>query len=556
MRSTLYRNGVIHSQAEPFAEAVLVADGVVAWLGSESTVHTVLDGADEVVDLDGALVTPAFVDAHVHLLETGLALRGLDLSPAAGIRGLADVLHAVAAAARAARAQGLDAPLLGHGWDETRWPEGRPPTRTEVDRATDGAPVYLARRDVHSAVVSSSFAQVAGCVGADGWSDDGLVTGDAHHRAQAAARTMSPGAREELYRDALTAAARHGIASVHEHSTPSLDSRDGLAALLELTRDAASGLPLVVGYRAELCETADDARAVLEAVPGLTGLGGDLVVDGSLGSRTAALRAPYADLATGPGLVAEHPTGRLLLTAEEVANHVASVTRAGAQAAFHVIGDRAMDEVLLGIRAASDVEGVPALRTAGHRLEHAEMVDTRTLAELVLHGLTVSAQPRFDALWGGPGEMYERRLGAGRAAALNPFADLAAAGVPLAFGSDSPVTPFDPWAAVLAAMRHHDPTQRISARAAFRAHTRGGWRAGRLMHTGAGEIRLGAPATLAIWAAGPLAVQAPDSRVAAWSTDPRAGTPLLPELGEGAPAPACLRTLRDGVVLHDALGPS
>ncbi|WP_155855479.1 amidohydrolase family protein, partial [Actinotalea ferrariae] len=119
-RSVLYRNGVVHSSADPFAEAVLVADGRVAWLGSDDSAHTVLDGADEVVDLDGALVAPAFVDAHVHVLETGIALTGLDLSPAAGVRTLAVALDRVAAAARALPS---GAALLGHGWDETAWPE-------------------------------------------------------------------------------------------------------------------------------------------------------------------------------------------------------------------------------------------------------------------------------------------------------------------------------------------------------------------------------------------------------------------------------------------------
>ena len=181
------------------------------------------------------------------------------------------------------------------------------------------------------------------------------------------------------------------------------------------------------------------------------------------------------------------------------------------------------------------------------------MVDAGAMSLLVLFGLTASVQPAFDARWGGPSGLYATRLGPARAAALNPFADLAGAGVPLAFGSDSPVTPFDPWGAVSAAVHHHEPSERISARAAFRAHTRGGWRAARLMHTGGGEIRLGAPASLAFWAVGSLAVQAPDGRIAAWSTDPRAGTPLLPQVGPGIERPVCLRTLRDGVVIHDQL---
>ncbi|HEY3437567.1 MAG TPA: amidohydrolase family protein [Actinotalea sp.] len=550
MPSTLYCNGVIHSPTDPFAEAVLVADGQVAWLGSEDTVHTVLDGVDEVVDLDGALVTPAFVDAHAHVLETGLALGSVDLSAAAGITSLARALDAIAEGARQARDSGVDGPLLAHGWDESGWPEGRGPSTAELDRAAEGAPVLAARVDLHAAVVSSSFAQVTGLAGLDGWSGGGVVTGAAHDRARAAARDASPQRREDLYRAALGAAAAAGIASVHEHSSPTLDTLDGLRLLLELTSDPTGRLPGVVGYRAEMCVTSDDAHRLLEAVPGLTGIGGDLSVDGTIGSRTAAMRTPYADGVRGQ--VGDR--GVLTLSAEEVANHVAAVTRAGVQAAFHVIGDRAMDEVLLGFRAACDVEGIAAVRAAGHRLEHAEMVDAAALSMLVLFGLTASVQPAYDARWGGPGGLYERRLGPARAAALNPYADLAGAGVPLAFGSDSPVTPFDPWGAVAAAVMHQEKSQRISARAAFRAHTRGGWRAGRLMHTGAGEIRLGAPASLAMWRTDRLAVQAPDGRIAAWSTDPRAGTPLLPELGPDIERPVCVRTLRDGVVLHDLLG--
>ncbi|NMR21515.1 amidohydrolase family protein [Cellulomonas fimi] len=550
MSSTLYRNGVIHSPADPFAEAVLVSDGTIAWIGANDTADGLAANADEVVDLDGALVAPAFVDAHAHALETGLAIDGLDLSASTGVRSLADALDAVRRAADAARAAGADGPLLGHGWDEQDWPEGRPPTRDELDAAAGGAPVYLARVDVHSAVVSTSFADVAGLVGLPGWDTDGLLVRDAHHAAREAARDVPTERREQLYRTALQSAAAAGIVSLHEHSAPHIDTRDGLRALLGLTADVRTAhLPHVVGYRGELCETTDDARELLGAIPGLTGIGGDLNVDGSLGSRTAALRYPYTDLPPD----SSH-RGALYLSAGQISNHVASVTRAGSHAGFHVIGDRAMDELLLGLRAAADVEGLSAVRSAGHRLEHAEMIDAPTLAALVLLGIRLSVQPAFDAAWGGAAGMYAARLGEGRAAALNPLADLAGAGVPMAFGSDSPVTRFDPWGGVAAAVAHHEKDQRISARAAFRAHTRGGWRLAGLDHTGAGEIRVGAPAHLALWRAEHLVVQAADGRVSAWSTDARSGTPLLPEVGPDAPAPQCLRTVRDGVVIHDALG--
>ena len=542
MSSTLYRHGVVHSPADPFAEAVLVEDGVVAWMGSDDTADGLVAGVDEVVELDGALVAPAFVDAHVHLLETGLAATGLDLGAAGGVRSLSAALDAVARVA-AERAAGDRRVVLGTGWDDGAWPERRPPTRDELDVVGQGLPVYLARVDVHSAVVSTALADLAGLRGLPGWSEDGRVTGAAHHAARAVARAVDADERTTLYRDALARAAAAGIVAVHEQSAPHVDTRDGLRELMTMTADPASGLPLVVGYRAEPCVTVDDARALLADLPGLTGIGGDLNVDGSLGSRTAALRHPYADAAT---------SGVLQLTAEQIANHVTAVTRAGSHAAFHVIGDRALDELLLGLRTAADVEGTAAIAAAGHRIEHAEMVDAHSLAQIVLLGLRLSVQPAFDAAWGGPDGMYAARLGRGRAAALNPLADLAAAGVPLALGSDAPVTPLDPWAGVRAAAGHHEPDQRISVRAAFRAATRGGWRLAGLDHAGIGELRVGAPAHLAVWRAEHLVVQA--SRTSSWSADARAGSPLLPDLGPDEPAPRCLRTVRAGVVLHDALG--
>ncbi len=207
MGSTLYLNGVVHSRTDPFAEAVLVADGQIAWLGDQSSVHTVLDGADEVVDLDGALVAPAFVDAHTHLVGVG----------------------------RAELAAGRAAP----------------------ERPYPGEP--------------------------EPWD---LADTDERH---------------DLYAAALHAAAAAGIVAVHEQSSPDLETRAGLAALIAGTTGEDSGWPVVLGYRAELCETVDDARAILGAIPGLVGLGA-LHLDGELSERAAALRFAYAD---APGNLGE-----------------------------------------------------------------------------------------------------------------------------------------------------------------------------------------------------------------------------------------------------------
>jgi predicted amidohydrolase YtcJ len=177
------------------------------------------------------------------------------------------------------------------------------------------------------------------------------------------------------------------------------------------------------------------------------------------------------------------------------------------------------------------------------------MLTPETIAAFAEFGLTASVQPAFDAAWGGDSGMYAQRLGVERARTLNPYAALLRAGVPLAFGSDSPVTPLDPWGAVRAAAFHRTPEHRISARAAFTAHTRGGWRA--VGRDDAGVLVPGAPADYALWRTEELVVQAPDDRVARWSTDPRSGTPGLPDLSPGAELPVCLRTVVFGQTVFE-----
>jgi predicted amidohydrolase YtcJ len=256
------------------------------------------------------------------------------------------------------------------------------------------------------------------------------------------------------------------------------------------------------------------------------------------------VHAPYAD--------DPETSGHLYLTAEQIAEHVVACTTAGLQAGFHVIGERAVTEVVAGFRQATDRLGGPAVVRGRHRLEHLEMVTTEQLRILGELGVTASVQPAFDALWGGPGGLYRRRLG-DRAEAMNPFASMNRAGMPLAFGSDVPVTPFDPWEAVRAAAHHHREPERMTVRAAFNAHTRGGWRAAR-DDTG-GVIALGAPASIAVWDVdGELGVQTPDQRIAAWSTDPRAGVPQLPDLLPDRELPRCVVTLVRGRVVHDPSG--
>jgi predicted amidohydrolase YtcJ len=157
-------------------------------------------------------------------------------------------------------------------------------------------------------------------------------------------------------------------------------------------------------------------------------------------------------------------------------------------------------------------------------------------------------QPNFDALWGGGNGMYAQRLGPDRVHQLNSFALLASQGVPLAFGSDSPVTGMNPWSSVRAATRHQTPGSALSARAAFAAATRGAWRAGGVRDGVTGTLVPGAPATYAIWEADEFEVSAPSDAVQRWSTDRRARVPALPQLDDRLPG--CRQTVHRGAVIY------
>jgi predicted amidohydrolase YtcJ len=519
---TLYRNGRVYSPVDPFATALLVDGSTIAWLGSDAAAS--LLSADVSVDLDDSFVTPAFVDAHVHATGAGLVLTSLDLS---ATTSLGQALDLVERHSRASRGR----PVLGGGWDEGNWPERRSPTRAELDRAGYGGVVYLARVDVHSAVVSSALAgSVAGLASLPGYSPDSLSL-EAHHAVRSAAySTLSPPQIRAAQRATRRRAAELGIGCLHEMAGPEVSSADDLSSLLALSQDEPG--PDVIAYWGELFGI-EQAREL-----GAVGAGGDLFCDGSLGSHTAALTTPYADRAT---------SGHLRFTTEQLCEHLLACAASGLQAGFHAIGDAAVTQILDAIDLASVKLG--RLAGAGHRIEHAELVPD--IARLARSGLTASVQPAFDATWGGTDGMYARRLGPTRAGGLNRFAALAAAGVPLALGSDAPVTPLDPWGAVRAAAYPHDPASAISPRSAFAAHTRGGWRAaGR---TGDGVLSVGSAATFAVWRTGELGVDSPDDRVTRWSTDPRAAVPGLPDLAAAAELPRCVTTVVRGQTVYSAV---
>jgi predicted amidohydrolase YtcJ len=526
--TTLLLNGRVHSPAMPDATAIAVSDGIVAWLGSDDVGRQQFPDA-KIVDLDGGFVAPAFVDSHVHLTATGLTLAGLDLRNATSLR------HCLELIGDHARKQ-TDGPIWAHGWDESGWPERTAPSTDDLDGILGDRPAYLARVDVHSAAASTGLRRlVPGLADAAGFDPQRPLTSDAHHLVRAAARDrLTPRQRQRARLAALDAAAASGIVAVHECAGPDIGGMDDWHEV----RETDHGVE-VVGYWGEHVTTADQARELIDRT-GARGLAGDLFVDGALGSHTAWLHKPYAD--------APDCCGNTYLDTDAITAHLYACTEAGIAAGFHVIGDAAVTAVVIALERVVDHFGAPGVARCGHRLEHLEMVTDEQAGRLGSWGVFASMQPNFDALWGGEHGMYAQRLGVDRSTRLNPLALLASQGVPIAFGSDSPVTDMNPWATVRAATRHRTPGSAISARAAFAAATRGAWRAGGVLDGVTGTLVPGAPASYVIWEADEFEVSAPADAIQRWSTDQRSRVPALPRL-DGR-LPRCRQTVHRGAVIH------
>jgi hypothetical protein len=222
------------------------------------------------------------------------------------------------------------------------------------------------------------------------------------------------------------------------------------------------------------------------------------------------------------------------LDAAAVTRLVSTATAAGIQVYLLPEDPDALGAIVSALRSTAEAQGTAALGMVRHRLSWNGPVEQDAIQTLAENSLSFTAIPAADGTL------------------TAPIASLLSNAVPVSFGSGSH-TP-DLWSAIRASLEHADPDQRISARSGFTAATKAGLRA-LPMSIGAGfsmagRIAPSSPATFGIWVAEALSVQAPDGRVAAWSTDTRAGTPLLPVLEEGTAAPECLATLVDGTEVY------
>jgi predicted amidohydrolase YtcJ len=415
--------------------------------------------ADRTVHLPGATIIPGFIDTHVHLTATGMAL---DSEAVTGVRSAAELL----ALARTLAADTPGGVLVLQGYDESRWDDPRVPTLQELDAVLE-VPLVIRRADGHVALANTAAierAEIADAPGCERTADGrftGRVTQIADQRLWAwVTSSMSDHTVQDHQLRAAALAASRGVTTIHEMAMPHwYGPRD-----VEVFLDHRSQLP--VDTVLIIAET--DVAHSIEL--GLGAIGGDLPTDGSIGARTAAVSLPYAD---GSGV------GKTYMPDETLETFFAAGHTAGLQVGVHAIGDRAIEQVLgswENVYRGLDSRERRHFRARRHRIEHFEMPSRAQIERAAVLGLAISAQPTFDRLWGGTAGLYETGLGPERAATMNPFKTFLERGLELGVGSDSPITPLDPMLTISALEGHHDPGERLSRLEAIGIHTIGGAR--------------------------------------------------------------------------------
>ena len=475
---------------ECVAEAMAIKDGAILALGDESDVKRFVGPGTHVIDLEGRAVLPGLSDAHVHGLALGRSLGWVDLSDASSISELVGKLGERVGRLRPGEW------LVGFGWDHERFEERRLPTKRDLDLISAQRPIVLFRKCWHLCVVNSAVL--------------GLIEpGEMEELLSRGLALAEPGTNEPsgvLLEDAL---------DVVRRLMPEPSELDVLRAVRRAIREALSkGLTCLhwIAERPEELAIIMALRArgelkirlyllfpvwMLEHLLALglrTGFGDPwvrigavkLILDGSLGARTAYLREPYSD---APG-----ERGKLPYREEELREIALKAHKAGLQLAIHAIGDGAIE---LALKVLSELPGGPS--SMRHRLEHASVLDPGLIDEMARLGVVASVQPRFvvSDFW------VDERLGISRARWAYPFRSLLRAGVILAAGSDAPIEPIDPFEGVRAAIGEAQrEEERISLWDALRAYTLGAAYAS-FQEGFYGSLSPGRAADLAVLSCGP-----------------------------------------------------
>jgi predicted amidohydrolase YtcJ len=451
----------------PPAEALAVQGGRVLGVGRTADLEPLVGPGTRRVSLGGRTVIPGLNDAHLHLVAFALSLRRVNL---VGVPTLAEGLAKVRAAVeRAAPGEWI----LGNGWDKNLW--GGLPTRADLDAVAPGNPVCLASRDLHVEWANTRALELAGVGrettspaggeivrGADG-EPTGILQENAGELVTSAVPPPTPEQVEAALLEALPVAARLGLTSLQ-----TFESAAALSALQRLRERGRLSLRVC-------CHLWKDSLPHARALGLRTGFGDEwlrlghlkLFLDGALGSQTAHMLAPYAGTAS---------TGIETLGRQELVSLIREAAEGGIAVAIHAIGDAANRKALDAL-----AETAPLWRPAGlrPRIEHVQLLhpaDARRLGEL---GIVASMQPiHATSDW----PVAERYWGE-RSALAYAWRTVRDSGAVLAFGSDCPVEPLDPWLGLRAAVTREredgqprggwHPEQRLDARAALAAYTVG-----------------------------------------------------------------------------------
>jgi len=459
---TVFRNGHVFTAdaARSWASAVAVQDGRVVAVGGAEQIAPFLSTADEVVDLDGRLLLPGFLDAHAHPVNGGLERARCDLTGARTAAAYLDLIGGYAA--RHPEREWI----LGGGWAMEAFPGGRP-DRHALDAVVADRPVFLPNRDHHSAWVNSAALARAGIDAstpdpADGRIErdaEGLPTGLLHEGAMELLAHVLPADTQEEYDEGLREALRylHSLGLVGwQDAIVRVDGPPGApsvhASYLRAQREGwlTARVSGALWWDRACPEDGVDAQvARLAQVRREVAAAGDryrvhsvkVMQDGVIETFTAALLEPYLDRCG-------HPTDNLglsFLPPQLLSRVTVALDGAGFDVHFHALGDRAVREVLDSIQAARAVNGSTGGR---HQLAHLQVVHPddvprfRRLSAIAnLQPLWATHEPQMD-------DLAIPFLGPVRSAQQYPFADLHRAGTTIVMGSDWPVTTPDPLAGI------------------------------------------------------------------------------------------------------------
>lgn len=467
---TIFEGGTVVAGATQTPQtnwSVVTANGMISAIGPADAIRAAHSGA-RVVDVRGTTVMPGLTDAHGHLYGLGLSL---DTVNVAGATSFDEVIAKVRERAQRASA---DEWIIGRGWDQNRWTGKQFPTAAPLDAAISDHPVWLRRVDGHAGVANSAAMRAAGVTASTHDPDGGRILRDAAGNptgvfidgAQSLIDSKVPPPSPELRKARVLAAAQaiaaNGLTEMHDAGA----EQSTITAIQQLIDEHK--LPIRVYLM--LTDEATLLDSWLTRKP-LIGYGGHLTVrsvkmyaDGALGSRGAALLAPYSDDPANTGLLLSKPEHML-----EVARRARA---AGYQANTHAIGDRGVRNV---IDAYEQAGATPADR---FRVEHLQVVEPSDFPRLAEHGIIASMQPTHatsDMPWA------EDRLGAERIKGAYAWRTVLNSGARLALGSDFPVEDVNPFFGIYSAVTRQDqkgkpaggwyPDQKLTLPEAIRGFT-------------------------------------------------------------------------------------